>query len=96
MRPSTSSHFLIWTRTIRAWHLVTTSWSFGASCEERAKPNGSAFPQAGGSFAVPFANIVPFKDGLMAGEAVYFDLATLCEQAGLNTDEVRAAAKARA
>jgi hypothetical protein len=38
----------------------------------------------------------PFKDGLMAGEAVYFDLATLCEQAGLNTDEVRAAAKARA
>jgi SnoaL-like polyketide cyclase len=53
-------------------------------------------PPGGGSFALPFANVVPFKDGLMAGEAVYFDLATLCEQAGLNTDEVRAAAKARA
>jgi hypothetical protein len=45
---------------------------------------------------VPFANVVPFKGGLMAGEAVYFDLATLCEQAGLNTDAVRAAAKSRA
>lgn len=53
-------------------------------------------PAGGGSFSVPFANVVPFKDGLMAGEAVYFDLATLCEQAGLSTDEVRAAAKARA
>jgi steroid delta-isomerase-like uncharacterized protein len=49
----------------------------------------------GGSFSVPFANVVPFKDGLMAGETIYFDLATLCEQAGLNLDEVRAAAKAR-
>jgi hypothetical protein len=44
---------------------------------------------------VPFTNIVPFKDGLMAGETIYFDLATLCEQAGLSLDEVRAAAKAR-
>ena len=50
----------------------------------------------GGSFSVPFTNVVPFKDGLMAGEAIYFDLATLCEQAGLSIDEVRAAAKARA
>jgi steroid delta-isomerase-like uncharacterized protein len=53
-------------------------------------------PAGGGSFSVPFANVVPFKDGLMAGEAVYFDLATLCEQAGLSTHDVRAAAKARA
>lgn len=53
-------------------------------------------PPGGGSFAVPFANVVPFKDGLMAGETIYFDLATLCEQAGLNADEIRAAAKARA
>jgi steroid delta-isomerase-like uncharacterized protein len=52
-------------------------------------------PPGGGSFSVPFANVVPFKDGLMAGEAVYFDLATLCDQAGLSTDEVRAAAKSR-
>ena len=52
-------------------------------------------PAGGGSFAVPFANVVPFRDGLMAGETVYFDLATLCEQAGLPLDQVRAAAAAR-
>jgi steroid delta-isomerase-like uncharacterized protein len=53
-------------------------------------------PPGGGSFAVPFANVVPFKDGLMAGEIIYFDLATLCEQAGISVDQIRAAAKARA
>jgi len=45
---------------------------------------------------VPFANVAPFKDGLLAGESIYFDLATLCEQAGLNVDGIRAAAKTRA
>jgi hypothetical protein len=49
----------------------------------------------GGTFAVPFANVVPFSQGLMAGEKIYFDLATLCEQARLPLDEVRAAAAAR-
>ena len=53
-------------------------------------------PPSGGSFAVPFANVTPFSDGLMAGESIYFDLATLCEQAGLDVNEIRAAAKARA
>ena len=53
-------------------------------------------PPSGRSFVVPFANVSPFRDGLMAGEAIYFDLATLCEQAGLPLDEVRAGAKARA
>jgi steroid delta-isomerase-like uncharacterized protein len=51
-------------------------------------------PPGGGSFAVPFANVVPFKDGLMAGERIYFDLATLCEQAGIALGELRAAAAA--
>jgi hypothetical protein len=51
---------------------------------------------SGGSFAVPFTNVSPFKEGLMAGESIYFDLATLCEQAGLPLAEIRAAAKARA
>ena len=49
----------------------------------------------GGSFAVPFANIVPFSEGLMTGEKIYFDLATLCEQARIPLEEVRAAAAAR-
>lgn len=49
-----------------------------------------------GSFAVPFANVTPFRDGLMAGESVYFGLATLCEQAVLPLDAVRVAARRRA
>jgi hypothetical protein len=53
-------------------------------------------PPSEGSFAVPFANVAPFRDGLMAGESIYFDLATLCEQANLSLDEVRAGTKARA
>ncbi len=53
-------------------------------------------PPSGGSFAVQFTNVSTFKDGRMAGETIYFDLATLCEQAGLPIEEVRAAAKARA
>ena len=52
-------------------------------------------PPGGGAFSVPFANVVPFRDGLMAGELIYFDLATLCEQAGISLQEVRAAAAAR-
>jgi SnoaL-like polyketide cyclase len=53
-------------------------------------------PPSGGSFVVPFANVTPFRDGLMAGESIYFDLATLCERAGLPLDEVRAGARERA
>ena len=50
---------------------------------------------SGGSFAVQFTNVSTFKDGHMHGETIYFDLATLCEQAGLSVDEVRTAARAR-
>lgn len=50
-------------------------------------------PPGGGTFAVPFANVVPFEQGLMAGERVYFDLATLCEQARVALEDVRAAAR---
>lgn len=53
-------------------------------------------PPSGGTFEVPFANVTPFKDGLMMGESIYFDLATLCGQARLPIDQVRAGAKARA
>jgi steroid delta-isomerase-like uncharacterized protein len=49
----------------------------------------------GRSFAVPFANVTPFRDGLMEGETIYFDLATLCEQAGFPLDEIQANARAR-
>lgn len=53
-------------------------------------------PPTGRSFVVPFANVTPFRDGLMAGESVYFDLATLCDQAALPLDAVRAGATRRA
>jgi steroid delta-isomerase-like uncharacterized protein len=53
-------------------------------------------PPGGGSFAVPFANVVPFAEGLMQGEMIYFDLATLCEQARIPVDEIRTAAAIRA
>ena len=53
-------------------------------------------PPSGGSFAVRFANVTPFRDGLMAGETIYFDLATLCDQASLPLDEIRARAGERA
>jgi steroid delta-isomerase-like uncharacterized protein len=51
-------------------------------------------PPGGGTFAVPFANVVPFDQGLMAGERIYFDLATLCDRARIPLGEVRAAAAA--
>jgi hypothetical protein len=51
---------------------------------------------SGGSFSVKFTNVTTFVGGHMAGETLYFDLATLCEQAGLPIDEVIAGAKARA
>jgi steroid delta-isomerase-like uncharacterized protein len=57
--------------------------------------NWLGVPPGGGSFTVPFANVVPFKDGRMAGEIIYFDLATLCEQAGIPLEDVRAAAAVR-
>src|SRR5262245_11857506 len=53
-------------------------------------------PPGGGSFAVPFVNVARFRDGRMAGESIYFDLATLCDQSGLSLDKVRAAAQKRA
>ncbi len=52
-------------------------------------------PPSGRSFAVRFVNVAPMRSELMAGESIYFDLATLCEQAGLPLDELRVAAKGR-
>jgi predicted ester cyclase len=37
-------------------------------------------PPTGGSFRVPFTNVTTFAEGRMAGETIYFDLATLYEQ----------------
>ena len=53
-------------------------------------------PPSGGAFSVAFTNIATFADQLMIGESIYFDLATLCEQANLPLDAVRRAARERA
>jgi steroid delta-isomerase-like uncharacterized protein len=52
-------------------------------------------PPTGKSFRVPFANVATFADGHMAGESIYFDLATLCEQTGISLDAIRAAGAER-
>jgi steroid delta-isomerase-like uncharacterized protein len=52
-------------------------------------------PPSGGRFRLPFVNVATFADGRMAGERIVFDLATLCAQAGLPLDAIRAAASAR-
>jgi hypothetical protein len=46
----------------------------------------------GREFTIPLVNIVPFRDGLMAGERLLYDAATLCDQAGLDVMALREAA----
>jgi len=46
----------------------------------------------GRAFTIPLVNIVPFRDGLMHGERIFYDAAMLCDQAGLDVHELRAAA----
>jgi steroid delta-isomerase-like uncharacterized protein len=50
-------------------------------------------PPSGGNFRVPFTNVSEFADGKMLGETIYFDLATLCEQAALPLERIRAAVR---
>jgi predicted ester cyclase len=61
----------------------------------RATMRGPFFGVAptGKRIALPFVNVIPFRDGLMLGERAYFDLATLCAQAGIALDALRAGAR---
>ncbi|MDP9442276.1 MAG: ester cyclase [Actinomycetota bacterium] len=47
----------------------------------------------GRSFTVPLVNVVPFRDGLMHGERLFYDVAMLCDQARLDVHELRSAAR---
>jgi steroid delta-isomerase-like uncharacterized protein len=40
-----------------------------------------------------FVNVVPFKNGKMQGEQIYFDLANMCHSAGVSLEEVLARAR---
>jgi steroid delta-isomerase-like uncharacterized protein len=53
-------------------------------------------PPSGLRFVVSFVNVASFREGLMLGESIYFDLATLCEQAQIPVADVRAAARENA
>lgn len=70
--------------------LVTWGYLNGTS-----KGEWLGVPPGGGAFHVPFTNVTTFADGRMRGESIYFDLATLCEQAGVPLDAIRAAAATR-
>ncbi len=61
----------------------------------RGRMTGEFFglPPTGRSIALPFVAILPFKDGLMEGERLFFDLATFCDQAGLSLSAVQNAAR---
>ena len=45
-------------------------------------------PATGKRIALPVVALNIFKDGLMRGEHLYFDLATLCNQGGLVLEDV--------
>ena len=53
-------------------------------------------PASGRAFALQFVNVARFRAGRMAGESIYFDLASLCDQSGLPIEKLRAAAQTRA
>ena len=40
------------------------------------------------SFHDAFVNVVPFRNGRMQGEQIYFDLAAMCRGAGVSVDDV--------
>jgi SnoaL-like polyketide cyclase len=50
------------------------------------------FAPTGREFTVSLVNIVPFKDGLIHGERIFYDPASFSEQVGLDVHELRAAA----
>ncbi|HYT78343.1 MAG TPA: ester cyclase [Actinomycetota bacterium] len=51
-------------------------------------------PPTGKSFRCTFVNIVPFRNGKMQGERLFFDLPALCAGAGISVEDVLAGAAA--
>ncbi|MBI3678726.1 MAG: ester cyclase [Proteobacteria bacterium] len=51
-------------------------------------------PPTGKRIALPFVARIEFRDGAMLGETLWYDMLTLCEQAGYAPDAVRAASLA--
>ena len=74
-----------------AWEQV-----FGDVVVQCGRISGTAAPEMfgvtseGGALDFPFTAILSFRDGVMVGEHVYFELAEVCAQAGLDLTAVRA------
>jgi hypothetical protein len=51
-------------------------------------------PSRGGALDFPFTAVITFRDGVMLGEHVFFDLELFCAQAGLEVAAVRDALEA--
>lgn len=49
-------------------------------------------PCRGGALDFPFTAVIVFRDGVMLGEHLHYDLELFCEQAGLDVVELRSAA----
>ncbi len=50
-------------------------------------------PARGGPLDFEFTAVISFRDGLMAGEHIWYDLEQFCAQAGADIDAVRQAAQ---
>jgi hypothetical protein len=51
-------------------------------------------PTTGDRFDFPFTAVITFRDGMMEGEHVHYDLELFCQQAGVDVNAVREAAAA--
>jgi steroid delta-isomerase-like uncharacterized protein len=69
---------------------VSVTWG---TLRGTSKGDWLGIPPSGRAFSLQFVNVARFRAGRMAGESIYFDLATLCDQVGLPLDKIRAAAQ---
>jgi predicted ester cyclase len=65
-----------------------------ATLHATAKGPFLGLPPTGKRIALPFVARIEFRDGAMAGETLWYDMLSLCEQAGYAPEAVRKASEA--
>jgi predicted ester cyclase len=65
-----------------------------ATLHATAKGPFLGLPPTGKRIALPFVARIEFRGGAMAGETLWYDMLSLCEQAGYSPEAVRAASAA--
>lgn len=65
-----------------------------ATLHATAKGPFLGLPPTGRRIALPFVARIEFRDGAMAGETLWYDMLTLCGQAGYDVNAVREASAA--